>query len=548
MPNLPENLFGLLCNDNQLNSLPELPGTIRYLYCSNNPGISCLPMLPDSLEEFFLQNTSINCVPNIPVMSPPFTILPVCDLFNANGCDFYWNVMGNIYFDSNSNCNYDSADVSQPNIPVDLWQGVNLLQQTFSIGGGTYSFDVNSVGTYEVTIDTTNLPFYVLCPNSGVHTSIITAFDSTDSDADFALICKPDYNVTVNSVIRDSGLIRPGNKSLINIHAGDFANFYGADCMNGIGGQLQVTVTGPAQYIGYAIGSIAPTTVTGNTLTWNIVDFGTVDFFHDFHIRLLTDTTATVGDFVCVDATISSNPADVNQSNNHLNQCFAVVNSFDPNVKEVSPQELTNVNKWLTYTIHFQNTGNAPAQHIQILDTLDTDFNVSTFQLLAYSHANMTQVLEGGIVHFNFPNINLPDSNSNEPASHGYIQYKIKPKAGTQITSSFDNTASIYFDFNAPVVTNTTHTTFTTGIGHLAVDSWQLSVYPNPFSNEFTVDSKQLAGSTITISDILGRTIYSEQTNQKSVSINLKSISSGIYFIKVQLQNGELHVKKIVKQ
>jgi hypothetical protein len=58
-------------------------------------------------------------------------------------------------------------------------------------------------------------------------------------------------------------------------------------------------------------------------------------------------------------------------------------------------------------------------------------------------------------VRFNFPNINLPDSTNNEPESHGYIQYKIKRNAGLSPGTAISNKASIYFDFNAPIVTNT---------------------------------------------------------------------------------------------
>ena len=58
---------------------------------------------------------------------------------------------------------------------------------------------------------------------------------------------------------------------------------------------------------------------------------------------------------------------------------------------------------------------------------------------------------------FNFPNINLPDSNSNEPGSHGYVQFKIRAKNNIVIGDVLSNTANIYFDFNAPIITNTTN-------------------------------------------------------------------------------------------
>ena len=108
----------------------------------------------------------------------------------------------------------------------------------------------------------------------------------------------------------------------------------------------------------------------------------------------------------------------------------------------------------------FQNTGNASAQHIYIVDTLDNNIDESSIQLLAYSHEPMVQV-KGKAVRFNFANINLPDSVNDEPNSHGYVQYKVKRKGNLPVGTQIRNTAYIYFDFNAPVVTNTTVNTLT---------------------------------------------------------------------------------------
>src|SRR5204863_1735372 len=156
---------------------------------------------------------------------------------------------------------------------------------------------------------------------------------------------------------------------------------------------------------------------------------------------------------------------------------------------------------WLTYTIHFQNTGNADAEHIYITDTLDANLDLSTFQLLAYSHRPLVQILDGGIARFNFPNINLPDSNSNEPASHGYVQYKIKMKDNATVGTQINNTAYIYFDFNAPVVTNTTINTVISSVGIATINNdLQVSVFPNPTQNEFTVYCPQFTvGKKVTL-------------------------------------------------
>ena len=448
------------------------------------------------------------------------------------------------------NCIYDSSDTHISGIPVQLFSGGNLKQTVFSFNG-EYFFDIDTFGIYTITIDTNSIPFNLNCPYGGNQVTIVSSTDSFATGIDFGLTCKPGYDLAAMGAMRIHRFL-PNCTTGILVFAGDVAQSnYNIICNSGISGEVKVTIKGPAEYLEPFANALVPV-VSGKILTYSITNFSLINSGTDFNFNVITDSTASMEDSVCVDIEIISGTGDNNLSNNSNTTCFLISSSFDPNEKEVNP--IGNLeypfNDYLTYTIHFQNTGTAPAQHIQILDTLDSDLDVSTFQLLAYSHTNMTQVVEGGIVKFNFPNINLPDSTNNEPASHGYIQYKIKPKAGTPLTSSFDNTASIYFDFNSPVVTNTTHTSFASGISELPIEN-ELLVYPNPVTDKITIEMLRQTQHDIVaieITDVLGRKVYSEQTNLKSVICNLKSLSSGIYFIKVQSLNGEIQVKKVVKQ
>ena len=203
---------------------------------------------------------------------------------------------------------------------------------------------------------------------------------------------------------------------------------------------------------------------------------------------------------------------------------------------------------WLTYTIHFQNTGTAEAQHIHVDDTLDTDLDASTFQLLAYSHQPLVQIKQN-VVRFNFPNINLPDSNTNEPASHGYVQYKVKLKDNLPIGTAINNTAYIYFDFNAPVVTNTTTNTITvnTGISEFSNQHSTFSIYPNPTSSSITVTvSENLVGSTLILTDITGRKMLAVKLETLNSKLETSNLPKGVYLLIVTAPNGIKAVKKLV--
>ncbi|MFD2512359.1 IPT/TIG domain-containing protein [Pontibacter locisalis] len=144
-------------------------------------------------------------------------------------------------------------------------------------------------------------------------------------------------------------------------------------------------------------------------------------------------------------------------------ECLPIIDSYDPNDKLVSPIGLTEENYTptgieLKYKIRFQNTGTDVAYRVVVVDTLSEHLDLSTLQLGAASHSYRYNVSGMGkpVITWTFDNIMLPDSTSDEPGSHGFIQFTIKPKAGLPEKTAVENFADIFFDFNSPVRTNTT--------------------------------------------------------------------------------------------
>ncbi len=550
LPSLPGSLIILYCWNNQLSALPELPDSLAYLLCYNNPNLTCLPQLK-KINNFDFSNTSITCLPNYPqsnsTSNPLLSSVPLCDIFNPNNCAVYYNISGKVYEDSILDCVYDAAETPLLNASLNLYQNGSLISQTNSYNAGAYSFETDT-GTYTYSIDTTNLPFVVFCPDSGYYTSVITALDSFDTDMNFGLRCKPGFDVGAQSI---NGRFRPGNTRQLNISAGELASFYGAHCATGTSGSVQLIINGAAHYTSAVSGAITPTNVSNDTITWDVADFGAVNFFSDFNINVATDTTAVLGSQICFTLIVNPIAGDNNPANNILTHCFTVVGSFDPNEKEVYPAgNIDTAQKWLTYTIHFQNTGTAEAQHIYVTDTLDSDVDASSFQLLAYSHQPMVQIKENA-VRFNFPNINLPDSNTNEPLSHGYVQYKVKLKDNLPVGTNISNTAFIYFDFNAPVVTNTTTNTIAlaTGVSDVRDAIFDVRLFPNPAGDfvNITVD-QAMAKSKLTITDITGRKITVAQIENRVSHIETSAYPNGIYFVTVENERGRVTRKLIIQK
>ncbi len=140
--------------------------------------------------------------------------------------------------------------------------------------------------------------------------------------------------------------------------------------------------------------------------------------------------------------------------------CGEVTGSYDPNDKTGYPIGLTSdhhieANQQLQYRIRFQNTGTDTAFTVVIRDTLDTDLDIFSIRSGVSSHSYNFRMYGQRVLEWTFNDIMLPDSNVNEPLSHGFLLFTVDQLPdlpdGTQIT----NSAGIYFDFNAPIITNT---------------------------------------------------------------------------------------------
>ena len=225
-----------------------------------------------------------------------------------------------------------------------------------------------------------------------------------------------------------------------------------------------------------------------------------------------------------------------------------VLCSFDPNDKQVMPagvrdEHYTLHDQKLTYTVRFQNTGNAEAIDIRILDTIDTDLDINTLRIVNSSFPVQTSVKDQAI-EFLFKNIWLPDSTHNEPESHGFITYQIKPKAGLADYTEIENTAHIIFDFNDAIVTNTTKNTMVTVIpvGLKEIEKTEITIWPNPADDIIYISAKnQQPIDKVIIYSTLGELVLTQKGNK----VDVGHLPKGIYLVKVEM--GDLiGVEKLV--
>ena len=207
-------------------------------------------------------------------------------------------------------------------------------------------------------------------------------------------------------------------------------------------------------------------------------------------------------------------------------------------------------NSLLEYTIHFQNTGTDTAYVVNIADTINPNLDLGTLQIIGSSHTVSSQIKDSRTVIFSFNKINLPPLTTNEPASNGYVKYSIKPKSGLSDNTQVTNSASIYFDYNPPILTDTTSNMFvsvipngSTGNNVITTDNGT-SVYPNPTSDGINIITS--LPTELTLYSFNGQTLL-ESTITTNTYIPLTGFLQGVYFLKLTNAKGAVEQKLIKK-
>jgi hypothetical protein len=201
-----------------------------------------------------------------------------------------------------------------------------------------------------------------------------------------------------------------------------------------------------------------------------------------------------------------------------------------------------------------------------VIDTLDENLNVESFEMGAASHSNQLsmQTVKSGktFLRWQFNNIQLPDSNVNEPASNGFIQFRISPKPGLALGSKVRNHAEIYFDFNPPIITNQTLTTYnvitfrdtslnnnvqivTASKSKLSPKQIGVNIYPNPVTEHSLTADFQTKGS-VTLFNAQGQLVY-EKINIEGKQVLTIQLRTGFYMAQLRTEKGVSVVKVIVE-
>ena len=454
-------------------------------------------------------------------------------------------IQGRVVSDLNGDCNFTNNESGIANVLINASPGYHYATTNAQ---GYFSISV-APGIYQVQ-QFVPAHFSQQCPSGDINVNV-PGTGSVSSGNIFYNVPDSIFNnlrVTVNL-----GFARPGFQNIATIAVQNIGVTSLTPTLTYLHDSLFVYNNANPAPLSYNAGA--------QTLTWNVGVINPNQWKYFYVYQTLPASAVTqIGDSVHCSATVSIPGVDIDLSNNSYIASRLITGSYDPNDKAVMPEGVTEEGRIgldvqeFFYRVRFQNTGNDTAFTVVISDTLDTDFDVASFRFDATSHPVEYEISGAGIITFTFNNILLPDSTTNEVESHGAITYYIARRSADTYGTQYTNTAYIYFDFNPPIVTNTTVNTlydFTVGIVKND-EGLQTQVFPNPTNNLLNIVNSNLQNKAIsyTLIDVSGKVIYQHTDGQNyasskthQIDLNALQMSQGLYMLIIRHGDKQSQVK-----
>ena len=457
-------------------------------------------------------------------------------------------VSGILYYDENENGIRDIDEVGFGGIQVES-DPLGSFSYTFDTGEYRINFEDVADGTYSVFPE--ELEHWTITSDPAEYDIIVDGGFEAAIDKDFGFFPTDDDTELRGALV--GGFPRCNR---ITNYWISYENIGGVLSSGVIAFELD-------EELDYYSASVEPDSIVGNFHYWSYED---LMFFDDQTITLSAEIPGfelmgdTIKSYMKVIA-LNDLGAELFVFEDSVSQ--VVVCAYDPNIKTVSPAgsgDFGNIppsTEFLDYTIHFQNTGTDTAFTVVIKDQLHENLVWSSLQINGKSHPAEVSIDPYGEVTFAFNDIMLPDSNVNEIASHGFVQYRIDLIPDLEIGAVITNTANIYFDANPAIVTNTTINTIyvdePSDLGLSDENQKTVLVYPNPFNNNTTVyfSNGLNDNKTVRVFDVMGKEVFvRSNVAGNQLVINAEDLGKGIYILTVEdnQTNKRVHTDKLIVQ
>ncbi len=479
------------------------PSTLLNLDVAGS-GVTCFPNLPSGIVGDDLGIPSVVC-------NAVNTLCPLADPL----------ISGSTFNDADADSTLEPGELQRPNSLV-IAQPGDLLAGSDVNGRYVVPADVGSYTLEGVP----GLYHPVTTPPTAITFSGLGEVDSLNHVGFSSVPGMYDLVVTMTS-----DPVRPGFSSNVWLSVRNVGTVPSP-------ANVQFTFDGVQAYVS---STLIPDQLNANVAEWNLPLLAP-DAIWQAEVVLHTPGSVAIGTPINEQISAVPDQPDQTPEDNVILLGSVVVGSYDPNDKTVeplllSPQEVSDGER-VEYTIRFQNTGTAAAERVMITDTLSNALQWATMRPVASSHAHHW-FIHGGVLHMFFENINLPDSTSDEPGSHGFVKFTMRPSSSLMLGESVGNTANIYFDFNEPIITNEAVFSIDQSTAVKQVDIEGVALWPNPASDQLTL-AVTAAGERIEVCDVTGRPVARLNATRERTTWSVGGLLPGSYTVRLV---GEGHVR-----
>lgn len=416
-------------------------------------------------------------------------------------------------------------------------EGSSITNAAFTQENGTFSVFTTDEGIVNTEVITQLPNYYQVNPAS--FQSDFTGFNNVEV-VDFCIEPIGPFNDLSISVYPSWNDPRPG-----------FDTYYRVVYKNNGTTQLSGTVIFEfdAAKLNFLSASETVVSQTTDSVSFSFTDLNPFETgVIDLNFNVFPPPTTNIDDELITTVTINPVAGDETEEDNIHNFYQTIIGAYDPNdIRVLQGEEIfiDDADDYLNYIIRFQNTGTASAINVKVDHVLDGKLDWTTMQIESLSHTGRVEINDQTDVSFVFDNIHLPDSTNDEPNSHGFIAFKIKPKSDVEVGDIISGVADIYFDFNPAIVTNTVNTEIVEPLSVGEFDLNKIKLYPNPANDKLELSSSQMIDK-VSVVDINGRLLTEIEILSSSYTLDVSTFSKGVYFLEIQSGNSKV-TKKFIK-
>jgi hypothetical protein len=449
-------------------------------------------------------------------------------------------ITGRLFIDFNGNGVQDAGEPSLSNHGI---HEAGTGRFTLTNAQGDYSLLVLEPGAFSTSPSA--VQHYLANPAS--HTSQFAGLNEEEGDNDFAfqpVAAVNDLKVTLTPM----SPFRPGFNAYYNVHYKNVGTMASTGTL----------VFKADQMLAYMDGSTTPTMLNADSIVWDLPTLAPYEE-GDILITLEVDVDAVLGSEIISMARVDAASGDAVPENNISTWPVTVTGAYDPNDIQVDKETvlISDVpsSPYLEYLIRFQNTGNDTAFTVIVKNPISALVDPATFEFLGSSHPTVATFNANELaLWFQFDNILLPDSNVNEALSHGFVRYRMRTRNDLSLGDLITGHAEIFFDFNAPVITNTasTEVVLFASVAEAKMDAG-LVLFPNPTSGDITLAYELISAALVQMEmysltgQLIGTMVSTLQpAGQHRVELSTELLAPGVHYLRMTI-NGQVMTRKVVK-